>query len=174
MPKYTIQPTNVESVMREEDFIVSKTDLQGRITYANQIFCEFAKYKEKELLGKPHSIIRHPDMPRVVFKLLWDTIESNNEINAYVKNMASDGSFYWVFANVTPVVNDNNAIVGYYSVRRKPKLEALKIIKDLYKTLLEEENKYKKTGEDLAASTELLNKILKGSEVEYEKFVLDI
>ena len=174
MPKYIVQPTNVESVMRDEDFIVSKTDLKGNITYCNQTFIEFAKYSEKELLGKPHSIIRHPDMPRAVFKLLWDTVKSNNEINAYVKNMASDGSFYWVFANVTPVINELGNIVGYYSVRRKPNQQTLNIIKDLYSTLLDEEKKYSKNGDDLIASTNLLNDILNKNEVEYEKFILEL
>ena len=93
-----IQPTDVEKIMREDDFIVSKTDTKGIITYVNRTFLEFAKYNEKELIGANHNIIRHPSMPRVVFKLLWDTVQAGNEINAYVKNMAKDGSFYWVIA----------------------------------------------------------------------------
>ena len=133
-----ITPSSVELVMRENDFITSKTDLKGIITYCNQIFMEFAKYKENELLKQNHNIIRHPDMPRAIFKLLWDTIQNGHEINAYVKNMASDGSYYWVFANVTPVFDSNKKIVGYYSVRRKPKKTALDIIIPLYKKLLDE------------------------------------
>jgi len=79
--------------MREDDFIVSKTDLKGRITYGNRIFIEFSGYAESELVGSQHNIIRHPDMPRGVFKFLWDTIQAKEECCAYVKNMAKDGSF---------------------------------------------------------------------------------
>lgn len=100
--KYKVVPTSNEKVMREDDFIVSKTDLQGIITYGNRIFIEFSGYTEAELLGSQHNIIRHPDMPRGVFKFLWDTLHAEKECCAYVKNMAKDGSFYWVFANVTP------------------------------------------------------------------------
>jgi len=74
--KKPITPTSVEKVMREDDFIVSKTDLKGRITYGNRVFVEFSGYEEEELLGAQHNIIRHPDMPRAVFKLLWDTIQN--------------------------------------------------------------------------------------------------
>lgn len=86
--KYKVQPTSVERVMREDDFIVSKTDLKGRITYGNRIFMEFSGFSEAELLNAPHNIIRHPDMPRGVFKLLWDTLAERQEVFAYVKNMA--------------------------------------------------------------------------------------
>ena len=122
--------------MREDDFIVSKTDLKGRITYGNRVFFEFSGWTEKELLGSQHNIIRHPDMPRGVFKLLWDAIRDKRECNAYVKNMAKDGSFYWVFANVTPSLDSAGNIIGYFSVRRKPKAAAVKNVTDLYRTML--------------------------------------
>jgi len=89
------QPTLQEKVLGEDDFIVSKTDLKGLITYGNRTFIQMSGYSEAELLGAPHNILRHPDMPRVVFKLLWDTIQAQQEICAYVKNLAKDGSFYW-------------------------------------------------------------------------------
>jgi PAS domain S-box-containing protein len=98
--KTVIAPTQTEIFFTEDDIIVSKTDLKGRITYANQSFCQMAGYTEAEMLGQPHSIIRHPDMPRAVFKLLWDTVLEGREIFAYVKNMAKNGNFYWVFADV--------------------------------------------------------------------------
>jgi len=167
------KPTSAETVMRENDFITSKTDLRGRITYCNEVFMEFAKYSEEDLLGSPHSMIRHPDMPRAIFQLLWETIQSGKELNSYVKNMASDGSFYWVFANVTPVFDKNGKIVGYYSVRRKPRKEGLAVIIPLYKELREIENKYGKA-EGLKKSTERLNEFLKEKEVSYEKFILSI
>lgn len=171
--KPKITPTKEEIVMRDDDFITSKTDLKGIITYGNQIFIEFARYTEEQLIGKNHNIIRHPDMPRAVFKLLWDAIQAGEEINAYVKNMAADGAFYWVLANVTPVFDKNKKIVGYYSVRRKPKKSALDIIDPLYKQLREVEYKHG-TKNGMQESTKMLNEILKSKEVSYEKFVLTI
>lgn len=168
-----ITPTNKERVMRDDDFIISKTDLTGKLTYGNRTFIEFSGYTEKELLGAPHSIIRHPDMPRAVFKLLWDTIQKKKEIFAYVKNMAKDGSFYWVIANVTPSLDNEGNIIGYYSVRRKPKPEALEKIKPLYAALLEEERKAGRK-DAVEASTKLLNNILSERKVTYEEFILGI
>jgi len=168
-----IKPTDVENIMREEDFIVSKTDLKGIITYCNQIFMEFAVYKEHELLGQNHNIIRHPSMPRIIFKVLWDTIQAGNEINAYIKNLASDGSFYWVFANVTPVMDENQKIVGYYAVRRKPKRSSLKIIEPLYRDLLNEEKKYS-NAENMKYSGAMLNEFLKEKGKSYEEYILSI
>jgi PAS domain S-box-containing protein len=91
--KTIIAPTKTELFFEENDIIVSKTDVNGRITYANQSFCHMAGYSEAELLGQPHSIIRHPDMPRAVLKLLWDTVLDRREIFAYVKNMSMKGVF---------------------------------------------------------------------------------
>jgi PAS domain S-box-containing protein len=171
-PKIT--PTNVEKVMREDDFIVSKTDTRGIITYCNEIFMEFAKYKVNDLLGQNHNIIRHPDMPRVIFKLLWDTIKADNEINAYVKNMASDGSFYWVIANITPVKNKNGQIVGYYSVRRKPNKSILdNTIIPLYRTLLAEEKRNSVTTQ-MDASQKILNNLLTEKGMSYEELILSL
>ena len=90
--KRAIQPTSIERKMRENDFIVSKTNPKGIITYGNPIFIEFSGYTEAELLGSQHNIIRHPDMPRAAFKLAWDTIQSGREFFGYVKNMSKDGT----------------------------------------------------------------------------------
>ena len=171
--KYKVEPINKEQVMRESDFIVSKTDTRGIITYANRIFIEFSKYSEEELIGKQHNIIRHPDMPRGVFKLLWDTLEQEKEIFAYVKNMSKDGSFYWVFANVTPSYDPQGKVIGYYSVRRKPKQESVDICAGLYETMLEAEIK---AGPKFAmdASLELVTGILADKGVSYEEFILSI
>ena len=123
--------------MPEDDIIVSKTDLKGRITYANQSFCHIAGYTEAELLGQPHSIIRHPDMPRAVFKLLWDTVLDRREIFAYVKNMARNGDYYWVFAHVTPSYDAKGSVIGFHSSRRVPDRNVLtKTIIPLYTDIL--------------------------------------
>ena len=165
-----IVPKDVENKMRENDFIVSKTDLKGVITYCNRVFMEFAKYEEEELLGQQHNIIRHPDMPRCVFKLLWETVKQKKEINAYVKNLAKDGSFYWVHANVTPVMDDTGELKGYYSVRRKPNERRLEVIKELYKTLLAEE---KRIGgnKGMEASENMLFNLINEEGMTYEEFI---
>lgn len=151
------------------NIIVSKTDLKGRITYCNELFIYMSRFEERELLGQPHNIIRHPDMPRIIFKLLWKTIQSGHEINAYVKNMAKDGAYYWVIANVTPSFDKNDKIIGYFSVRRKPTQEALSVIEPLYRDLLALE---KRGG--MEASKAHLDKLLKEKELTYEEFILSL
>lgn len=162
-------PNNHEQQMREDDFIISKTDTKGRITYCNEIFMEMSRMPEAELLGKPHSIIRHPDTPKVVFKLLWEHVQSGNEIFAYVKNLSADGSFYWVYANVTPSYDNNHNIIGYYSVRIKPSDKALAVIKPLYEKLRSLEN-----SGGIAASEAHLNNLLKEKGVSYDEFIVSI
>ena len=132
-------PTNVER--KVGDFLVSKTDTSGKILYCNDEFIAISGYTEKELLGKPHSLVRHPDMPRTIFKYLWDTLKSGQEVNAYVKNMAKDGSFYWVFANVSASYSPVGNLLTYTSVRRKPSEEGLAFAKELYPKLKEVEEK---------------------------------
>ncbi len=111
--------TNVERVMREAEYIVSRTDRRGVITYVNPYFCEISGFTESELIGAPHNIIRHPDMPAEAFKDLWNTLSAGRPWTGYVKNRCKNGDHYWVLANVTPVW-ENGEIVGYLSVRSKP------------------------------------------------------
>lgn len=131
-----------ELKLKHNTLITSKTDLKGNITYANDDFLKYAGYKMEEILYKPHNIIRHSDMPKAAFKLLWDYIQNKKEFFAFVKNKSKNGDFYWVFANITPSFDDNGKIIGYYSVRRKPNEKALTIIENLYKDLLETEQKF--------------------------------
>jgi PAS domain S-box-containing protein len=171
--KNKITPTASERKMRDNDFIVSKTDTTGRLTYANSVFYEFAGYDETQSLGQQHNLIRHPDMPRSVFKLLWDTISSGSEFNGYVKNLSSNGGFYWVFANVTPSYDQQNNIIGYYSVRRKPSEAALNIVSPIYEEMLSAEKNAGSRNAISAGSTVLSDK-LQQAEINYEKFVLSI
>ncbi|CAK0772437.1 Aerotaxis receptor Aer [Gammaproteobacteria bacterium] len=171
--KNKISPTSVEKKMREEDFIVSKTDLTGKIIYGNRIFIEFSGFTEKELLNKQHSIIRHPDMPRGVFKFLWDTIQAGNECFAYVKNMSKDGSFYWVFANVTPSFDIQGNMIGYFSVRRKPKSQAITTMTEVYRAMLAAEKRVPPR-DACNTSLALLTKILAEKGVSYEEFILTL
>ena len=166
---YKPTPNNNEKILKIDDFIVSKTDTKGIILYGNKTFIKMSGYNEEELLGSPHSILRHPDMPKVIFYFLWERLKNKQEIFAYVKNLCKDGSFYWVFANVTATLDNNGAVRDLHSVRRKPKDKALKVIPDLYATLLSAE----KSG-GLEASKTLLTKILDEQGVDYDTFVLSL
>lgn len=155
--------------MRDEDFIVSKTDLKGRITYCNQIFINMAEYSEEELLEKPHSIIRHPDMPKAVFRYLWETIPKKEEVFAYVINKTKNNNAYWVYANITASLDEKGNIVDYYSVRRRPNPKALEVIIPLYKKMLEVE---KNSGVD--ASFKILTDILHDKGVGYNELIISL
>lgn len=155
--------------MADNDFIVSKTDLKGKITYCNKIFMEMAEYKEEELLTKPHSIIRHSDMPKAVFKFLWDTIPTKQEVFAFVLNRTKNDNHYWVFTNVTASVDKNGKIIGYYSVRRKPNPEALKVIIPLYKEMIRVEK-----SEGVEASFKVLTDILQEKGVGYDELIISL
>ena len=157
---------NKEHMVEESAFLVSKTDLKGRITYCNEPFLKIVGAKQAEVLGKPHNIIRHPDMPRAVFKLLWERIKNKEEIFAYVKNKSFDGGYYWVFANITTSLDVQNNPVGYYSVRRKPNPKAIEMIEPIYQKLLSVE---KSGGMD--ASMKFLTEFLKEKNISYDEFV---
>lgn len=169
-----IQPTGRETFFDKDTFIVSKTDLKGRITYANKVFCQMAGYEEGELIGQPHSIIRHPDMPRAVFKLLWDTIQDGREVFAYVKNMSRTGDHYWVFAHVTPSFDASRNILGYHSNRRVPKRSAIDALAPVYAELVRIENEHRNGKEGLAASHKHLMDTLSTLKVSYDEFVFSL
>jgi PAS domain S-box-containing protein len=154
-----------------EEILVSKTDLRGHITYANDVFVRVSGYREDELLGAPHSIVRHPDMPRAVFHLLWETIERGEEIFAFVKNLAADGCHYWVLAHVTPTFDAAHRIVGYHSHRRCPDPSAVAQIEPLYRRLLDEERRQGTAHAQVAAGRALLDGILRDAGVSYEEYV---
>lgn len=171
--KSPITPTDNELFLPDDGQIISKTNENGLITYCNTLFIEFSGYDESELLGQPHNVIRHPDMPRAIFHLFWETLQKNQEFNGYIKNLCKDGSFYWVFANVTPSMSQDNQLLGYYSVRRKASDEQLSFIKDLYQDLKEIENK-SSDEKAIQESTYKLNNILNGKEVGYNEFILNL
>lgn len=160
--------TDNEITFDENTLLVTKTDIKGKITYANRAFIDIVKIEEKDLIGKAHNIVRHPDMPKVIFMLLWKYLKNGKEINAYVKNLCGDGSYYWVMANVTPSYFKDK-VVGYHSARRKPSKKALDYIIPLYKELLAIE---KTSGVD--GSTEKMREILQEKGVKYDEFILSI
>jgi len=166
--------TGKQAHFAEDEIIVSKTDLRGIITYANDVFLRVAGYTEEEILGKPHNIIRHPRMPRCVFKLLWETIQGGEEIFAYVLNRAKNGDEYWVFAHVTPSYDSNGKMVGYHSNRRVPYPDALAKVEGMYRELLAEEARYSDPRAGVEAGYNKLVELLKANNVDYSQFVFSL
>ena len=160
---------NSEKKLGVDDFIVSKTDTVGKIIYCNKIFTKMAGYSASELRGANHNLIRHPDMPRIAFKLAWDTIKDKNEFFGFVKNLSSDGSYYWVFAYITADLDANGKIISYTSFRRKPPQSAIDAIAPVYKLLVDAE----KTG-GMDASLKLLGDFLKENNTTYEELVMNL
>lgn len=160
--------------LNDGEFIVSKTDTTGRITYANRVFMEIALYPEEQLLGIQHNIIRHPDMPRGVFRFLWNTIETGQEFFGFVKNLCADGRYYWVFANVTADYDEQGKLTGYLSVRRKPPQKAIDAVTPIYAAMLEIENNSasKKTAPD--ESIAYLVQQLEEMQTDYQSLVLGL
>lgn len=166
--------TGVERRLDHDDLIVSKTDVAGRITYANRTFLSISGYTEPELLGKPHNLIRHPHMPRAVFKFLWDSISAGREVFAYVINRSKNGDHYWVFAHVTPTFNSAGRIVGYHSNRRAPLLSALRQVQPVYRALLEAERHYPRPRDAWQGSLPLLFQTLEQRGQSYDEFIFSI
>ena len=121
-----------ETVLNEKAFLVSETDAKGNILFANEEFCNAAGYTFDELLGQPHSIVRHEDMPKVAFKDLWDTVKTDEVWYGFVKNKTKQGGYYWVSAAVYPYKNDLGQLC-YISIRRKPSNEDIRKHEELYK-----------------------------------------
>ncbi|PIW26652.1 MAG: chemotaxis protein [Rhodospirillales bacterium CG15_BIG_FIL_POST_REV_8_21_14_020_66_15] len=164
--------TGKEAFFRDDEIIVSKTDLKGYITYANDVFLNIAGYTEREVLGQPHSLIRHPQMPRCVFKLLWDTITAGGEIFAYVLNRCKNGDHYWVFAHVTPSRDAAGEIIGYHSNRRVPDRRILEgTIIPLYATLRNKEESFANRKEGMNAAFGDITELLQGKGVAYDEFI---
>jgi PAS domain S-box-containing protein len=130
-----VKPSGVEHRLEPEDVILSKTDLRGVITDSNQAFIDYSGYSREELYGSPHSLIRHPEMPRAVFKLLWRELLAGRELFLFVKNLAKDGRHYWVIAQVLPELT-GNVVTGYVSFRRCPGRRAVEVLDALYKKMM--------------------------------------
>lgn len=169
-----IIPTGTERFFAEDEIIVSKTDLTGKIMYANDVFLRVGGYTEEEVIGKPHSLIRHPEMPRAVFKLLWDTVTQGREIFAYVLNLSKNGDHYWVYAHVTPTFDTSGNIIGYHSNRRTPDRAKLPTIQKLYKLLTEEERRHTDRRRGLEASVEIMTKVLGEKKMAYDEFIWNV
>jgi len=162
-----------EVLLNGDDLIISKTDLKGRITYANRTFMRVAGFGEEDLLHKPHNLIRHPDMPKGVFKFLWEELRQGHEFFGFVKNYTADGGFYWVFANITPDFDSQGNVQGYFSVRRRPNPDAIKVIEPIYQKMNEIEQRHSPV-EACKHSLAFLNQLLEGKQISYERFVMQL
>lgn len=170
----SVRPTGVEVFFEPDELIVSKTDPKGVITYANRVFCRVAGYGEHELIGQPHSIIRHEAMPRCVFQLLWDELSAHREVFAYVVNQAKNGDHYWVLAHVTPSYAEDGTVVGYHSSRRVPSRSAVEAAEGLYRELREVEIAEGDGKAGMAAAATVLTERLKKAEVSYHEFLFSL
>lgn len=164
-------PSGVERTFGRDEIIVTTTDLQGRITYANEVFCRVSAFDEADVIGKPHNLIRHPDMPAGVFKLLWDRLQAGQELFAFVVNVAGDGAHYWVFAHVTPTFDAHGTIIGYHSNRRLPSRTALGAIVPLYREIRAHEAGFSRATDASAAGLSFLHERLAGLGMTYDEWV---
>ena len=165
-----ITPTRVARPFDLHELFFSSTDLKGIIRSGNGVFVRVSGYSEAELIGEPHNIIRHPDMPRAVFQLLWDYLQSDRPIAAHVKNLAKDGGYYWVLATVVRIDD------GYLSVRLKPSAGLLPVVEEAYADLLRVEQRIESAGgtpkEAIAASTaELVERLPALGFADYDAFM---
>ena len=125
-----------EEYVYEGSVIISQTDLKGIITYANRKFCEISNYSASELIGQPHNIVRHPDMPKAVFARMWQTISSGQVWNGTIKNLRKDGLYYWVETEILPIRNENQEVTGYITVRKPASRKNIFEMKETYEKML--------------------------------------
>jgi len=159
-------PIDEEIQLQENRTIVSKTNPKGIIEYTNDYFEEVSGYSKEELLGKAHNIIRHPDMPKIIFKVLWDELKKGNDIRVVIKNLAKDGRYYWVITNFFTVYDEEGNITGYYARRKAVPKHVKAIIEDLYKKLITIE---KET--DMEIAENYLREHLKNYNTDLQGFV---
>ena len=169
-----VRPTGEERTFSADELIVSKTDRRGVITYANDVFLRVGAYTRDEVIGQPHNLIRHPEMPRAVFSLLWSTLAARQELFAYIVNLAADGAHYWVLAHVTPSVGADGAVVGYHSSRRRPSPRAVDRLRPLYQQLLAEERRHSNARAAVEASSGLLGELVAAQAASYEEFIWSV
>ena len=157
---------NEEIKLDPKKYIVSKTDKSGIIEYGNDYFNEISGYDLSELVGKPHSILRHPDMPKAVFKLVWDRLELGQPVYGLIKNLAKDGRYYWVFSEFEVRRNNLGKIIGYTAYRKAAPEKAIKAIEPIYKKMLEIE---KESG--MENSYAYLKGYLEENNTNYDDFI---
>ena len=162
-------PTRNEIKLDPKRYIVSKTDTTGKIVYGNDYFTEISGYKESELIGQPHSILRHPDMPKAIFYLMWKHLKNGRNIMAVIKNLTKKGDHYWVTTDFDIKRDREGNVRHYIAYRQAAPKHVVKEIESLYKKLLEIE-------EDLGmkASIEYLEGYLEERNMNYDQFIEDL
>jgi aerotaxis receptor len=135
----TVFYTNLETPFPVGKLIVSRTDLDGNITHMNQAFIDISGYNKDELVGQPHAILRHPDMPKALFKDIWETASRGEKWQGYVKNLRKDGGFYWVHATVIANIRQGK-MIGLSSIRRQASAQKIAVAEQQYRLMLEQEN----------------------------------
>ncbi|MFY7670458.1 PAS domain-containing protein [Tenacibaculum sp. MEBiC06402] len=161
---------NEEVTWNKNKTIVSKTDTFGTILYANDVFSEASEYSTLELIGEPHNIIRHPDMPKVAFKLLWEALKQEENFHAIVKNLTKSGKYYWVITDFTIDRDEDGHISGYTARRKSVPQSVVAKIEPLYKTLLDIEKTKGEKVSEMYFNAYLNEEIGKS----YEEFVVDL
>ena len=162
-------PTDIQIVVDKKKMIVSKTDTKGKLIYGNEYFCELTGYKESDLIGASHNIIRHPDMPKAVFKLMWQYLNAGRSIMAVVKNMSKNGNYYWVTTDFDVVKDGNGEIKSYIAYRQAAPAHVIEEMEKLYKKLLVIEEVH-----DLKASTAYLTAFLEEKNMNYDQFIANL
>jgi PAS domain S-box-containing protein len=153
----------------KKKFIVSKTDLKGKIIFINKNFSEISGYDEAELVGVPHNIVRHPDMPRAIFFLIWQSLKSGQPISGVIKNLAKTGEYYWVIAELEPKFNPKGEIVALTAFRRAAPQDVIDTIEELYATMLAIEKKH-----GMEKSLTYLDAFLEEHELSYNEFIEEL
>lgn len=174
MARAELNPTGQERFFGEDELIVSKTDLQGRIAYANRVFRRISDYDEADLRDQPHSLIRHPEMPRAVFRLLWQRLQAGQEVFAYVVNLTKFGDHYWVLAHVTPTFDATGRMTGYHSSRRVPDRAAVASAREVYRVLLDEERRHTDRTRAAQAGMATLEALLAERGCSYDQWVFSL
>jgi PAS domain S-box-containing protein len=126
-----------EEYFFDENVLISQTDTKGIITYANRAFCKVSDFTRDELIGKSHNVVRHPDMPKEVFKKMWETLESGRAWNGLLKNLRKDGLYYWVDTEIIPTRNKENEIIGYIAVGKPVSRKNIQEHEEIYNKMLE-------------------------------------
>ena len=171
MKKFTKPtPINKEIILDPKKVIMSKTNRKGVIEYANRYFVEISGYEEYELMGRPHNMIRHPDMPKIIFKILWERLHQGKNIHAVVKNLAKNGKYYWVITNFETKFDDKGNVISHYSRRKAAPEHVVFGVSKLYKILLSLERNDK----TLKSSRNYFEGFFEYKNTTYDNFMLDL
>ena len=162
-------PINKEIKFNKKKFIVSKTDIKGNITFVNKNFCDISGYNEEELIGISHNILRHPDMPRAIFFLIWSSLLRGEAVSGVIKNLAKSGKYYWVIADFDVKKDKDGNIKSLTAFRRSAPQQVIDTIEELYETML---NIEKRRG--IKGSLSYLEAYLEEHNMNYDQFLNDL